>query len=121
MNRLDLLKKIREENSEVQVILISEQNDIETVVTLLKHGVYDYIVKTNDIRERLLLTVQNIRNGIGLKREISSLRKEVQKKYMFRNTIMGESPAIKAVYGLIEKALGTNITVIIMGETGTWK
>jgi DNA-binding NtrC family response regulator len=121
MNGLDLLKKIRKENSEVQVILISEQNDIETVVSLLKHGVYDYIVKTNDIRERLLLTVQNIRNGIGLKREISSLRKEVQKKYVFRNTIMGESPAIKGVYGLIEKALGTNITVIITGETGTGK
>ena len=121
MNGLDLLKKIREENSEAQVILISEQSDIETVVSLLKHGVYDYIVKTNDIRERLLLTVQNIRNGIGLKREISSLRMEVQKKYVFRNTIMGESPAIKAVYGLIEKALGTNITVIITGETGTGK
>ena len=121
MNGLDLLKKIREENSEVQVILISEQNDIETVVSLLKHGVYDYIVKTNDIRERLLLTVQNIRNGIGLKRELSSLRKEVQRKYEFRNTIMGESPAIKAVFGLIEKALATNITVIITGETGTGK
>lgn len=121
MNGLDLLKKIREENSEVQVILISEQSDIETVVSLLKLGVYDYIVKTNDIRERLLLTVQNIKNGIGLKREISSLRKEVQKKYVFRNTIMGESPAIKAVYGLIDKALGTNITVIITGETGTGK
>jgi len=121
MNGLDLLKKIKEENSEVQVILISEQNDIETVVNLLKFGVYDYIVKTNDIRERLLLTVQNIRNGIGMKREISSLRQEVHKKYLFRNTIMGESPAIKAVYTLIEKALDTNITVIITGETGTGK
>lgn len=121
MNGLDLLKKIKEENSEVQVILISEQNDIETVVNLLKFGVYDYIVKTNDIRERLLLTVQNIRNGIGMKREISSLRREVHKKYQFRNTIMGESPAIKAVYALIEKALDTNITVIITGETGTGK
>jgi DNA-binding NtrC family response regulator len=89
MNGLDLLKKIKEENSEVQVILISEQNDIEIVVNLLKFGVYDYIVKTNDIRERLLLTVQNIRNGIGMKREISSLRQEVHKKYQFRNTIMG--------------------------------
>jgi DNA-binding NtrC family response regulator len=121
MNGLDLLKKIREENSEVQVILISEQKDIETVVSLLKHGVYDYIVKTNDIRERLLLTVQNIRNGIGLKREINTLRQEVQKKYLFRNTIMGESVAIKAVYSLIGKALDTNITVIITGETGTGK
>lgn len=121
MNGLDLLKKIREENSEVQVILISEQKDIETVVSLLKLGVYDYIVKTNDIRERLLLTVQNIRNGLGLRREITSLRQEVQKKYMFRNTIMGESPAIRAVYALIGKALETNITVIITGETGTGK
>lgn len=121
MNGLDLLKKIREENSEVQVILISEQKDIETVVSLLKLGVYDYIVKTNDIRERLLLTVQNMRNGLGLRREITSLRQEVQKKYMFRNTIMGESPAIRAVYALIGKALETNITVIITGETGTGK
>lgn len=121
MNGLDLLKKIREANSEIQVILISEQKDIETVVSLLKLGVYDYIVKTNDIRERLLLTVQNIRNGIGLRREITSLRQEVQKKYIFRNTIIGESPAIRAVYALIEKALDTNITVIISGETGTGK
>ncbi|HNT93519.1 MAG: sigma-54-dependent Fis family transcriptional regulator [Bacteroidales bacterium] len=121
MNGLDLLKRIKEENSEVQVILISGQDDIETAVSLLKVGVYDYIVKTDDIRERLLLTVQNIRNGIGMKREISSLRREVQKKYMFRNTIMGESTAIKAVCSLIEKALDTNITVIITGETGTGK
>ena len=121
MNGLHLLKKIKEENSEVQVILISGQNDIETAVSLLKLGVYDYIVKTDDIRERLLLTVQNIRNGIGMKREISSLRQEVQKKYIFRNTIMGESPAIRAVYALIEKALDTNITVIVSGETGTGK
>lgn len=121
MNGLDLLRKIREVNEDVQVILISEQKDIETVVSLLRLGVYDYMVKTNDIREKLLLTVQNIRNGIGLKREISSLRQEVLKKYVFRNTIMGESPAIKAVFSLIEKALDTNITVIVSGETGTGK
>jgi DNA-binding NtrC family response regulator len=121
MNGIDLLKKIKEENNDIQVILISGQNDIDTAVSLLKLGVYDYIVKTNDIRERLLLTVQNISNGIGLRREISSLRREVQHKYLFRNTIIGESPAVRAVYALMEKALDTSITVVVSGETGTGK
>jgi two-component system, NtrC family, response regulator AtoC len=118
---LELLKRIREENTDVQVILISEQEDIDTVVSLLKLGAYDYISKSDDIKDRLLNTVKNIRNGIGLKREISTLRREVQKKYSFRESILGESPAIKTVYDLIDKALGTNITVIISGETGTGK
>jgi two-component system response regulator AtoC len=118
---LDLLKRIREENSDSQVILISEQEDIDTVVSLLKMGAYDYISKSEDIKDRLLNTVKNIRNGIGLKREITTLRREVQKKYSFRESILGESPAIKTVYDLIDKALSTNITVIISGETGTGK
>jgi DNA-binding NtrC family response regulator len=118
---LDVLKRIREENSDVQVILISEQADIETVVSLLKMGAYDYISKTEDIKDRLLNTVKNIRNGIGLKREITTLRREVQKKYSFRDSILGESQTIKTVYDRIEKALSTNITVIISGETGTGK
>ena len=118
---LEVLKRIREENSDVQVILISEQEDIDTVVSLLKMGAYDYISKSDDIKDRLTNTVKNIRSGIGLKREISTLRKEVQKKYSFRESILGESPAIMSVYDLIDKTLSTNITVIISGETGTGK
>lgn len=118
---LDVLNRIREENSDIQVILISEQEDIDMAVTLLKQGAYDYITKTGELKGRLLNTVQNIRNGIGLKREISTLRREIQKKYSFRKNIIGESKAIKGIYELIDKALGTSITVIISGETGTGK
>lgn len=121
LSGLEVLKKIKQENNDIQVIVISEQEDIEMAINLLKHGAYDYITKSEDIKERLLNTVQNIRTDIGLKNEISSLRKEVQKKYDFRRTILGESQSIKSVYELIEKALGTNITVIISGETGTGK
>jgi DNA-binding NtrC family response regulator len=118
---MEVLKRIKQENSEIQVILISEQADIDTVVNLLKMGAYDYITKSDDIKDRLLNTILNIRNGIGLKKEISNLRREVQKKYSFNQSIIGESPAIKAVYELINKALETNITVVISGETGTGK
>ncbi len=121
MTGLELLNKIRQENSEAQVILISEQSDINMVVTLLKMGAVDYITKSDDIKERLLNTVKNIRDGIGMKREITTLRKEIQKKYNFSKSIIGESPAIKVIYERIEKALSTNITVVISGETGTGK
>jgi len=121
MTGLELLGKIKQAGCEAQVILISEQSDINMVVTLLKMGAADYITKSDDIKERLLNTVKNLKDGIGLKREISTLRKEIQKKYNFSKSIIGESSAIKTVYERIEKALSTNITVIVSGETGTGK
>ncbi len=121
MKGLDVLKKIKEINEEIQVILISEQSEIEVVVELLKYGAYDYIVKSKDIRERLLNTVNNIRKGDKLKKEIVTLRKEVKKKYSYENTIVGKSPAILKIYDLIDTATRTNISVAITGETGTGK
>lgn len=121
LSGLEVLKRIKEYDHEIQVVLISEQNDIDTVVDLLKYGAYDYIVKSKDIKERLLNTIQNIREGVGLKKEITALRKEIQKKYSFQNTIIGESQAIKKVFELIRKACETNISVTVTGETGTGK
>ena len=121
MKGLEVLKQIKEINEDIQIILISEQDDIEVVVTLLRHGAYDYIVKSKDIRERLLNTVSNIRQGSNLKKEIVNLRKEVTKKYTDQSTIIGNSAATQRVFELIEKATRTNITVTITGETGTGK
>jgi two-component system, NtrC family, response regulator AtoC len=121
MNGVEILKKIKQENEDIEVILISEQNDISVVVDLLKHGAYDYIVKSDDIKEKLLNTVGNIRKRQSLKNEISSLRKEVQQKYDFQKQIIGSSKAMKGVFDLLEKATKTNIAVTITGETGTGK
>ncbi|NBC84060.1 MAG: response regulator [Bacteroidetes bacterium] len=121
MNGIEILKHIKAEDETIDVILISEQEDIEVVVDLLKLGARDYIVKSNDIKERLLSTVHNIRENATLKQEISTLRKEVQEKYDFEKSIIGNSTAIKHTYALIEKAIKTNITVTIYGETGTGK
>jgi len=117
----ELLKQIKQLYPDIQIILISEQNDINTVVELLKMGAKDYILKSQDIRDRLLNTVQNIRNEMGLVKEITELRREVQKKYDFKSSILGDSAVMTPVYEMIEKALNTNITVSISGETGTGK
>lgn len=121
MNGQELLTKIKNHNNQIEVIVISEQEDIETAVELLKLGAFDYIVKSKDIRDRLLNVVSHINNNASLKKEIVSLKKEVQKKYNFSNTIIGKSDSIKQTFELIEKSLNNNISVSILGETGTGK
>ncbi len=121
MNGNELLKKIKEFDEDIEVIVVSEQENIETAVELLKAGAYDYIVKAKDIRDRLLNTVNNIRKKSNLKAKVSSLQEQVEYKFNFQNTIIGNSEAIKKVFGLIEKAVNNNITVTITGETGTGK
>lgn len=116
-----LLKKVKDFDDKIEVIIISEQGDIETAVDLLRAGAYDYLVKTKDIKERLINTVNHIRKNSSLKKQIVSLQKEVQGKYAFEKSIVGNSPALKKVFELIAKATQTNITVTISGETGTGK
>jgi len=118
---VEMLKKIKDYNPDIEVVIISEQEKIETAVELLKLGAFDYIVKSKDIRDRLLSVIRNVKKQSGLKQQIKTLQKEVEKKYDFEKSIIGNSKAIKKIYGLIEKAINTNIVVTVTGETGTGK
>jgi DNA-binding NtrC family response regulator len=121
MNGEQVLKQIKEYNPDIEVIIISEQEKIDTAVELLKLGAYDYIVKTPDIKEKLLNLLNNIRNNQQLKTRISALEKEVKTKYNFENFIIGQSEPIQNIFTIIQKATQTNITVGLTGETGTGK
>jgi two-component system, NtrC family, response regulator AtoC len=117
----DVIKKIKEFNPDLPIIIVSGQEDVSTAVELLKVGVYDYIVKDEDTKERLWNIIKNIRENVNLKKEINDLQEEIGKKYEFRKIIKGNSPQIQEIFKLIEKAIKTNITVSITGETGTGK
>src|SRR5687768_9548162 len=78
-----LMRQIKEFNPEIETIIISEQDKVDTAVELLKLGVYDYIVKSKDIKEKLLNTVNNIRKNQSLRTRLSHLEKEVSQKYSF--------------------------------------
>ncbi len=118
---LEVLKQMRKHDPQLPVIIISGQEDVSTAVNLLKEGAYDYIIKDSNTKDRLWNTIGNIRENLALKQEVSELRKEIGKRYEFRKVIRGNSPALKQVFGLMEKAAATNITVSISGETGTGK
>jgi DNA-binding NtrC family response regulator len=121
MSGFDVIKKVRQHNADIPIVVVSGQEDVATAVRLLKDGAYDYFVKDEDTKERLWNTIKNIKERNELKEEISVLKEEIGKKYEFRKIIKGNSPAIQQIFRLIEKATLTNITVSVSGETGTGK
>ncbi|MBP7510527.1 MAG: sigma-54-dependent Fis family transcriptional regulator [Bacteroidia bacterium] len=121
MNGVELIKKIKDLDESIQLIVISGQEDVGTAVELLKLGVFDYIIKNEDTKPRLLNSVQNGLINVTLKTEITELREDLGKKYDFSKTIIGNSDALKKTFSLIEKAASSKITVSITGETGTGK
>lgn len=116
-----VLRHIREFDPNISVIIVSAQEKIGTAVELLKGGAFDYIIKDEEAKERILNSINNARNKTSLIREIDMLKKEISTKYEFEKSIIGTSPAIKKVFSLLEKAVTTNIIVSISGETGTGK
>ena len=117
----EVLKRIKDYGKNIQVVIISGQEDVGTAISLLKNGAFDYIVKDDDTKDRLWNTLLHLREIAGLKQEVEDLRSEVGRKYDFSQMILGKSDAIKKIYLLIEKACKTNITVSVTGETGTGK
>lgn len=117
----ELYKKIREYNEEVPVIVISAQEEISVAVNLLKLGVTDYLVKDDNTKDLLWNSVIKVRETSSLKQQVQHLREELGQKYAFDKSIKGQSPAIRKVFTLMEKATNTNINVSITGETGTGK
>lgn len=117
----DLLRKIRQQDDSIEVIVISGQEDIQTAVDLLQEGAFDYLVKSDNLQARLHIAIQKIRQNTGLRNRIRVLEKEVEAKYGFEKAIIGNSPPMARVIELMHKAAESNITVTITGETGTGK
>ncbi|MFT3737533.1 MAG: sigma-54 dependent transcriptional regulator [Breznakibacter sp.] len=118
----EILRRIKKFNPDIDVIVISGQDDVATAVNLLREGAYDYITKDENIKERLLNNVRNIEQKKNLKNEISQLKNEISAKYQLNHAIIGDSKTMENVFVLMEKAIKVpNINVSICGETGTGK
>ena len=78
-------------------------------------------LRMRDTKDRIWIAIRNIREKEGLRKEISDLKQQVKKRYDFTTSIIGNSPSMKKVFAMIEKAVKSNITVSIAGETGIGK
>ena len=116
-----LLKRIHEVNKNIPVIVISGQEDISVAVNFLKSGAKDYIIKDDRAKDMLWNAIIKIRENIELKQEVEILKEQLEQKYSFEKTIIGQSDILKKTFMLVEKAISSNINVSVSGETGTGK
>ncbi len=121
LSGMEILDKIKKFDPDLPVVIVSGQQDINTAVALFKKGVYDYIVKDDDTKERLWNITNKVKEKDELKQRIDSLEAEVDRKYEFGNLIKGNSPQIEEIFRMMQKAVKANISVTIHGETGTGK
>lgn len=116
-----LLKELNGRNPLLPIIVISGQEEISVAVELLKAGARDYIIKDDHTKEHLWKSVIQIRENVSLKKEVAELREQLETKYSFENSIIGQSEAVKKTFKLLQKAISSNINVSLTGETGTGK
>ena len=69
-------------------------------------------LRMRDTKDRIWNAIRNIREKEGLRKEISDLKQQVKKRYDFTMSIIGNSPSMKKVFAMIEKAVKSNITVL---------
>lgn len=116
---MELLKYARDAYPETVFVMMTAFGTLENAVEAMKIGAYDYLTKPCKIDE-VRLVIQNALRTRHLEVENRTLKKELVKEYSFQNVI-GNSPAMHAVFDLIKRVSSTPTNVLITGESGTGK
>jgi DNA-binding NtrC family response regulator len=119
MNGIEVLKQIKDFDPNIVVIMITAYEDTGTVISAMKCGAYDYVVKPIDL-DSLKVTIQNAINTLRLKKEVQVLQERYLEEHL--PCFIGESNIIQDVVqfiGMVAKSPDTPI--LILGETGTGK
>lgn len=113
---IETMRRLKEINPHLPVIMISGHANIDTAVQATKMGAYDFIEKPPGY-DKIVLSIKNALHLSQLEKENSILRQKTEGK----PNLTGSSPAIMAVKDLIDKVAPTNAWVLILGEHGTGK
>ncbi|MFC2102841.1 sigma-54-dependent transcriptional regulator [Bacteroidota bacterium] len=119
LDGVETLKRVKQIDENLPVIMLSAQGSIEVAVESLRYGAYDYFPKPID-QQRLELAIKNAIRNYDLTREIQNLKENVQREFSFDNIITADSK-MQDVFRLVTKVLNNDITVLIYGESGTGK
>lgn len=119
MSGIDFLKEIKKHNQEIIVVIMTAYGTLESAVSAIKEGAYDYIAKPFSTDE-LIIKLQRALYYKNTTAEVNRLRKEIQSEFEFSN-IIGKSEAMKKVLETVKSVSDRDATVLIRGESGTGK
>ncbi len=119
MDGLELLRQVKDQLSDLTFILLTAQGSVDTAVAAMKEGAYDYLTKPVD-PQRLRLLLGTVAERQSALREVANLRRQLHDHGHF-GQMVGNAPALRAVYRVIEQAAPTAASVLVYGESGTGK
>ncbi|WP_244165841.1 two-component response regulator AauR [Pseudomonas abietaniphila] len=117
---LELLKRLKERDRTLPVVLITGHGDVSMAVGAMRDGAYDFMEKPFS-PERLVDVARRALEQRGLAREVWSLRRQLAERDSLEGKIIGRSAAMQNLRALIANVADTSANVLIEGETGTGK
>jgi DNA-binding NtrC family response regulator len=116
---IELLKRVRGADKEIDVLVITAHEDMATAVSAMKAGAYDYLVKPLDL-DQIDLLVERCFRERSLRRRVHHLTTAASEGHELEQ-LVGRDPAMIEIYKLIGVLAENRATVLIRGETGTGK
>ncbi|TEU05815.1 MAG: sigma-54-dependent Fis family transcriptional regulator, partial [Candidatus Aminicenantes bacterium] len=116
---IEVLKKLKKIDPNSVIIIITAFASVESAISAMKIGAYDYIQKPFK-HDELLITVQRAIEHRKLQEENMRLKDELQRKFSFEN-IIGKSEVMKTVFETVKASAPTRSTILLQGESGTGK
>ena len=116
---IEIFKELQKDDPEVKAIFLTAFGTIEAAIEAIKQGALDYLQKPfNNIE--LKHKVDRVVKEKKLNRENTQLKRTIDDRFSFEN-IIGRSPLLKKILGIVESVADSNSTVLITGESGTGK
>ncbi|NQU23881.1 MAG: sigma-54-dependent Fis family transcriptional regulator, partial [Candidatus Nealsonbacteria bacterium] len=116
---IELCERIVANRPDVPVVVMTAFGSLETAIAAIRAGAYDFVTKPVEM-DMLALTLERAAKHRGLQEKVKLLSEVVEKSRRF-DELLGESPPMQRLYGILDRIDDSEATVLVTGESGTGK
>ena len=119
LNGLQVVKRAKEIDNNIQIIMLTAFDDVDSTIKAMQYGAYDYVEKME--LERIKAIVKRALESKKLSERLVIAISEDSSEFQLENSLIGSTKAMKEIYKKIGKISSTRVNVLIQGDSGTGK